>query len=452
MTGDSSGYFAQERAAISQYEAGNIEAAERRLRAMLAQQPNDARVHALLALCRLRQDDCEGALEHARTAANADPDDPLARRALVHALLGERKFEEAEQLASGLAEDDPGDVDALFALAAARLAQRKYYAANDLFDAVDQKVRAEGEAPDLMMVARLRLDQWRFAEAEQLARRALTLDPARPDTLLVLAECALARKAHLEAQELALEALRLHPTDKETKRFIARASARANPWLRPFLPGLDWLLEMDRFGLGAFPLLLAALGAALSWSLQHNLAAGGLSSPVVVTAVLALLFAYALICYGAALFSRWRIGQDMKRLSLPRFWRSPRLLHEDAARRIARAEGADQALVAGVEIGAVVVEGDDRAGAGGVAVLIEHGGRFVLAGFVAEHFFGDQPVHVGIGLVQPHAAQIARLQFQFGHVPQDHLRHHRHHFLEHLAALLRRSACRACPSIAGRSD
>ena len=51
---------------------------------------------------------------------------------------------------------------------------------------------------------------------------------------------------------------------------------------------------------------------------------------------------------------------------------------DDAADRVAGAERADHPEIAGSEIGAVLVEGDDRAGRTGVGVLVEDGRRLVV--------------------------------------------------------------------------
>src|SRR3546814_16563046 len=48
----------------------------------------------------------------------------------------------------------------------------------------------------------------------------------------------------------------------------------------------------------------------------------------------------------------------------------------------------------------------------------------------------DQPVHIGIRLMQPQTAHVAAFQAQRLHFLDDHRRHHRHDLLEHLAAFL----------------
>lgn len=321
MTRDPFTRVAHERAALALMDAGNYRSAEARLATMLAANPNDARAMALLALCRLDQKDDKGALEHARAAAYINPDDGLVRRALVYALVNNEKHEEADALASRMTGEDPDDDGALFALAVAKMGRKEYYAANALFDEAQARARTGGSVSALINLARLRLNQWRYDDAEALARQALELDPGRATILFILAECALAREQPGEAYELALEALRLDPSDTATLRLIARARARRIAWLKPFLPGIDWIVEMDRGGLIAFPFALAPVAACFVVSLLNDFrrAEAGLPSATIVTIVLLSLLLYGTVSYAVAAATRLRIRRDLKRIALPDF-------------------------------------------------------------------------------------------------------------------------------------
>jgi hypothetical protein len=91
--------------------------------------------------------------------------------------------------------------------------------------------------------------------------------------------------------------------------------------LWPFLPGIDWIMEMDRTGLVVVPILMLVIAAALAVSVQYDLSRIALErAPVIVVSVaLTLALAYALTCYVTAVFSRWRIRRDLRRVSLPNF-------------------------------------------------------------------------------------------------------------------------------------
>jgi tetratricopeptide (TPR) repeat protein len=326
-----------EHAAIALMRAGNHRGAEARLRTMLAANPNDARAMALLARCRLEEDgklDRKEALEIARSAVRLNPDDPLVRSTLTYALqkAGKGRSARAEQLqlAEDAANESPDDSDALFNLAVARLNSDQYRKANgrkqmDQFvvarDLLDDAERFAGEAHELLNVAYLRLDQWNYEAAASLAQRAMQLDPTRPEAFRILAECALARKQPLNAYELALEALRLAPGDKEIMRVMIRARARRNVLLRPFLTGVDWMVEMDRRGLVILPLLTVVLAGMFAIALSRDIgrANAGEAPAVVVALPLGLALFYVLVSYLTAIFMRAQIRRDLRRVALPDF-------------------------------------------------------------------------------------------------------------------------------------
>ena len=311
--------FANEATARALMRAGNAAGAEQRLRTMLADDPEDARALALLAHCRLLQDDKKGALEAAQSAANIEPEDDLVKRTLVQMLLRSDKAREAAALAEELAAEAPDDSHALFQLGYARLADRDHVGAHEVF------AQAEAAAGDdviaLINMAMFRAHQWRWAEAEALATRAMTIDPTHAEIFRVLAECALAQKRNADAFDLALEALRLDPGDRSTMKLLARAKARRQAWLRPFLPLVDWIIEMDRAGLVGLPVLLAGQAWALWLAIGYDLAQVHAGKPVLVifSASLGIVFLASAIAYAVALAERLGIARDLRQVALPRF-------------------------------------------------------------------------------------------------------------------------------------
>lgn len=313
---------ASESAVIALMHAGNYRGAEARLRTMLASDPNDARALALMADCRFRDKDDKKGLEIARSAAAIEPDDPLVRAVLSHALLNtggnKKQRQEALGLAEDLASESPDDSDALFNLAIARFNTGDRIGARDLFDDAE---RFAGSAYELLNVALLRLHEWNYAAAADLAQRAMQLDPTRPEVFSILAECAIARREPLEAYELALEALRLSPGDPKIMRLLVRARARSRGWLKPFLPMVDWIVEMDRRGLVVVPLLLCVLGFVFVVSLAFDLQRieAGVAPAIILSAASGFALVYALVSYFTATFARLQIRRDLRRISLPKF-------------------------------------------------------------------------------------------------------------------------------------
>lgn len=310
--------FSNERAVHALMDAGNYKGAEARLKQMLASFPDDARAHALMGFCKLAQDQNKPALEAARAGAALDPDDWLVRQVLSQALLRNKKFKEAEGIAQRLAAEDPEDSAALFKLGIARWANKDYHGANDLFDKAEAHADSAGA---LLNIAHMKLREWRYGEASALARRALELDPARSDVFFILGECALAEGRVDEAYDLSLEALRLDPGDKEVLRLLSRAHARRDTWLKPFLPGVDWMVEMDRPGLFIVGGVLGVLSLLLLYNAFRDIARALLGLPPVIVISVALLAAvvYGGICYATAIGARMRIRRDLKRIALPKF-------------------------------------------------------------------------------------------------------------------------------------
>lgn len=328
---------ANEQAAFALMQAGNLRGAEARLRTMLAANPNDARALALLARCRLdekgKQKKKEG-LEIARSAANLNPDDPLVRSTLTYALqqAGKGKDDRDEQLrlAEDAADDRPDDSDALFNLAVARFNSNEYRKAKGrkrldqivcARDLMDDAERFASEAHELLNVAYLRVGQWDYDAAASLAQRAMQLDPTRPDSFKILAECALARRQPIDAYELALEALRLAPGDKNIMRLLVRARARKHSLLRPFLSGVDWIVEMDRQGLVIVPLLTGVIGLLWALALMFDVTRmqTGRSPALLLSVGLGFAFIYAAVSYITAIRARMQIRRDLKRVALPDF-------------------------------------------------------------------------------------------------------------------------------------
>lgn len=313
---------ANESAVFALMRAGNYPSAEARLRTMLSHNPNDARALALLADCHLNRKDRKEGLKIARAAAAIEPDDNLVRQVLSYALQaggqGKKGKKEALGLAEDIAAEDPEDSHALYSLAIARFNTGDHLGAKLLFADAE---RFAGSAHELINVAHLRLQEWNYAAAAGLAQRALQLDPNRHEIFEILAECALARKQPLEAYELALEALRLSPGDRAVMRLLTRARARSRFWLRPFLPGIDWIVEMDRRGLIVVPALTLLIGFVFAVSLTYDLdkLASGQSPVIALSAASGLALLYALVSYVTAFTARLRIRRDLRRISLPDF-------------------------------------------------------------------------------------------------------------------------------------
>lgn len=324
----------QESAVIALMRAGNYGGAEARLRTMLSRHPNDARALALLAHCRLKAGDKRKGIEIARSAIELDPQDPLVKSTMTFALQragkGKQARDEQLRLAEEAAAERPDDSDALFDLIIARSNSNEFRKSKGraeldhlvaMRDLMDDAERFAGEAHELLNIASVRLHQWDYDAAIALAQRAMQLDPTRPESFRILAACAIAQKQPADAYELALEALRLSPGDAHTMRLLVRARARSRFWMRPFLPLVDWTVEMDRSGLVVVPLLACVLGFVFVVSLAFDLQRieAGVAPAIILSAAAGLALIAILVSYFSAIFARLQIRRDLRRISLPGF-------------------------------------------------------------------------------------------------------------------------------------
>jgi Flp pilus assembly protein TadD len=325
---------ASENAARALMQAGNYRGAETRLRAMLAEDPGDARAMALLAHCLDEDPKAKGPKERgretlklAREAASLDPDDHLVRSTLSWALIryGKKKQDkkDAEQITEDIASENPEDSTALFNLAMAWSRSIKDQGVRNISVKLmlDDAEKHASTAGELINMAYLRLREWNYEIAASLAQRAMQLDPTQPDVFRILGECELALKRPVEAYELALEALRLQPGSKPIMRLLTRARTRSNNALRPFIPGIDWIVEMDRRGLVVVLVLMIVLGLMAWVSIAYDLRQWSIGMPPVIVLSVGLcgLIGYALVSYLTAIAARFRIRRDLRRIALPNF-------------------------------------------------------------------------------------------------------------------------------------
>src|SRR5262249_6054047 len=158
--------------------------------------------------------------------------------------------------------------------------------------------------------------------AEKLARRAMSLDPNASESFRILGECALARRDPARAYELGMEALRLSPGSKSTFRLLTRARVRQHGFLKPFLAGVDWIVEMDRGGIVMLAVPMATIGLLLAFSAAYDVSriAAGKAPALIVSIALALAAIYALVAYVTAVMARIRIWRDLRKISIsPKF-------------------------------------------------------------------------------------------------------------------------------------
>jgi len=107
-----------------------------------------------------------------------------------------------------------------------------------------------------------------------------------------------------------------------------------------------------------------------------------------------------------------------------------------ATNRIPRPKRAQHAQRARGQVILIQVEGNHRPRRAGVGIAVENHRCIFLGHFTPQQLLDDQVVHAQVGLVQPEAFHVGRLQVVLAQVLADQFRDHRADFLEHLAAFL----------------
>ena len=122
------------------------ELAERELRSLLADDPNDGIALSLLALCILHDNDrMIEASDMAQQAVGVTPDEPLAHYALATCFLRRNRFDDAEIAIQTSLTLDPQDADAFAVLARALLGRQRY---EDALATVEQGLANDPEHGD----------------------------------------------------------------------------------------------------------------------------------------------------------------------------------------------------------------------------------------------------------------------------------------------------------------
>ena len=91
--------------------------------------------------------------------------------------------------------------------------------------------------------------------------------------------------------------------------------------LRPFLPLIDWIVEMDRRGLVIVPLLILVLGFVFAVSLIYDLRMieTGRSPVIILSVASGVALVFAVVSFVTAVSARLRIRRDLGKISLPDF-------------------------------------------------------------------------------------------------------------------------------------
>lgn len=295
-----------------QLARGDLRGALETLRRALAEDPEEAHAHALLALVLLALKRPHAAAHEAGLALGLAPELPLAHSTAASVALAQRRFPDAERHITRLLELEPDSADPL--LLQARLLGLRGERARRR-EVLERAVALAPEDPDaLVALGEDALERGDLKEAEARAREVLTLQPESQEALVLMGQVWLRRGRVEEAREHALWVLRQDATDTGALRLLASLKARQNPLL-----GLWWRYAMFMGELGSTRGMVVLLGAFVAYRFA-TLAARDLGQPGLASVI--QLVWLALVVYswvGPALFQRM-VRQELETVRLdPRF-------------------------------------------------------------------------------------------------------------------------------------
>ncbi len=216
------------------------EAADK-LRLCLADDPEQAAAHGMLALCLGRLDDHVQALREADLAVRHAPDSATMHWVRGAVLAGDARHAEAERSAREALRLDPEDADHHHLLASCLMARDQAPAALEVVEAGLRVDPEHGGLDDLRVTLLTRLG--RTAEAEVGIQAALARDPDDPEHHVNIGFSRLrAGDAQAAATHFA-EALRLQPDNENARRGLVEALKARFLLYRLFLA---WVFALTR--------------------------------------------------------------------------------------------------------------------------------------------------------------------------------------------------------------
>ena len=219
------------------------ELAEQELRQALSDDPNEARAHALLALCLVERDALDDATSEARMAIHLEPDAPFAHYVMAVVLNKRRHYREALAAIDESLRLNPYDADAHALKASVHLQQSRWRDA--------ARSAEEGLAVDPDHVGCTNLRAMALVQLGQREEAGLTIDAAlarNPENAFSHANqgwTLLHAGRPQQAMEHFREALRIDPQLEFARQGIVEAMKARNPVYRVLLGYFLWMGRLD---------------------------------------------------------------------------------------------------------------------------------------------------------------------------------------------------------------
>ena len=220
------------------------------LQQALAEEPHNARAHAILALCLLKKDQLDAATQEAQQAIALAPDEAFSYHVFSEILKQRNRLPEAKTAISEAIRLNPSDSDYYSQLAAIELLQRDWNAA---LVAADHGLQVDPEhvaCTNLRVQALTKLG--RRTDADAAVETALLRDPDNPYTHANRGWTLLEQGNPAKAMEHFREALRLNPNMAWARQGIVEALKARHFIYRWMLGYFFWMLRLSRRANGAW--------------------------------------------------------------------------------------------------------------------------------------------------------------------------------------------------------
>jgi predicted Zn-dependent protease len=223
------------------WQVGDINGATQILRAVLAEDPDEALAHAMLAGCLLDGRRIHAALHEVGIALAIAPDLYLAQLLRGQILAAHRRFDEAEAHLAQLVQSDPQDASLYRALADRQVLRGE--SGNDARRALLAKaLELDPSSPaTLSDCAHFHLTRREIEDAALMATRALEANPEHLAALYTMGEVKLAQGDADDARQHAALVLSQNAEHRGALTLLAKIKASRSPLLGTWWRFVSWV-------------------------------------------------------------------------------------------------------------------------------------------------------------------------------------------------------------------
>lgn len=227
--------------AYQRLQAGNYDGAIDSLRQLLAQDPQSAEAHALLAICLMNLRRVHAAQHESQLALAADPDLALAHYAAAQVAIAQRRFKAAEQHLTQLLDMEP--LTPSYHRSLAELYQLTGRLGQSLAPLQKALELDPDNASNMVAMAEYHRACGHWDQAQAFARDALQADPGHTGAVVVLGHLLLRQGDIAGAREHAIWALQENASNVAALHLLTAVKARSSVWLGFWWRLNSWMTE-----------------------------------------------------------------------------------------------------------------------------------------------------------------------------------------------------------------